>query len=99
MAEARTTTPSSLTVTLPDGSTREYAAGVTGLEIAESIAKSLAKAAVAIKVNGAVWDLSRPLDGDANVAIIRQTQIGVLNMQAFDYQRAFSRNTRRNRWK
>ncbi|MEC7029549.1 MAG: TGS domain-containing protein, partial [Pseudomonadota bacterium] len=41
-----------ITITLPDGATRTYETGVTGMEIAESIAKSLAKASVAVKVNG-----------------------------------------------
>jgi threonyl-tRNA synthetase len=57
-------------VTLPDGSERDYADGASPLDVAESISKSLAKKALAAKVNGEMWDLVRPLDGDANVAII-----------------------------
>ncbi|KJS25641.1 MAG: threonine--tRNA ligase [Hyphomonadaceae bacterium BRH_c29] len=57
-------------VTLPDGSERDYADGASPLDVAESISKSLAKKALAAKVNGELWDLVRPLDGDANVAII-----------------------------
>ncbi|PJB70349.1 MAG: threonine--tRNA ligase [Alphaproteobacteria bacterium CG_4_9_14_3_um_filter_47_13] len=62
----------SLTVTFPDGSVRSYERGITGLEIAESIAKSLAKAAVAIEVDGTEWDLSRPLHKDCTVNIIKR---------------------------
>ncbi len=57
-------------VTLPDGSEREYADGASPLDVAESISKSLAKKALAAKVNGEMWDLVRPLEGDAQVAII-----------------------------
>ena len=42
-------------ITLPDGSERQYAKAVTGLEIAESIGKSLARDAVAIRVNDKLW--------------------------------------------
>ena len=57
-------------VTLPDGSEREYADGASPLDVAESISKSLAKKALAAKVDGEMWDLVRPLEDDANVAII-----------------------------
>lgn len=60
-----------ITITLPDGATREYAAGVTGLEIAESIAKSLAKASIAVKVNGEQRDLCDPITQDSQFAIIK----------------------------
>ncbi|MEZ5999050.1 MAG: threonine--tRNA ligase [Hyphomonas sp.] len=57
-------------VTLPDGSEREYADGASPMDVAESISKSLAKKALAAKVDGEMWDLVRPLEGDAKVAII-----------------------------
>ncbi|MCB1532675.1 MAG: threonine--tRNA ligase [Alphaproteobacteria bacterium] len=57
-------------ITLPDGSARAFAAGVTGIEIAESIAKSLAKAAVAVKIDGVQRDLSDPITSDAALEII-----------------------------
>ncbi|MEZ5813972.1 MAG: threonine--tRNA ligase [Alphaproteobacteria bacterium] len=58
-------------ITLPDGASRSYAPGVTGLEIAESIAKSLAKASIAVKVNGAQRDLCDPIFEDAAFEIIK----------------------------
>jgi len=61
-----------LTMTFPDGSTRAYPKGVTGLAVAESIAKSLAKAAVAVEVNGKLWDLSRPIEADATINIVKR---------------------------
>ncbi len=57
-------------VTLPDGSEREYADGASPLDVAESISKSLAKKALAAKVDGELWDLVRPLEGNAEVAIV-----------------------------
>lgn len=60
-----------ITITLPDGATREYASGVTGLEIAESIAKSLAKASIAVTVNGEQRDLCDPITQDAQFSIIK----------------------------
>jgi threonyl-tRNA synthetase len=59
-----------ITITLPDGSERTYAAGTTGREIAESIGAGLARDALAIKVNGTVRDLGRPLTEDAEIAIL-----------------------------
>jgi threonyl-tRNA synthetase len=57
-------------ITLPDGSAREFEAVTRGVEIAESIGKGLAKAAVAIRVDGDLWDLSRDIENDAPVEII-----------------------------
>ncbi|QOS97300.1 threonine--tRNA ligase [Brevibacterium sp. JNUCC-42] len=57
-------------VTLPDGSVREYDAGVTIEDIAGSISTSLKKKAVAGKVNGKVVDLSTPIQEDTNVEIV-----------------------------
>jgi threonyl-tRNA synthetase len=61
-----------LQVTLPDGSQRKAAAGTTPRQIAEGIGPGLARAAVAARVNGQVWDLDRPLDSDATVAILTE---------------------------
>ena len=57
-------------IELPDGSVRRYDDAVTGAEIAAGIAKSLARDAVAIRVNGALWDLSRPIGEDAKIEIV-----------------------------
>jgi threonyl-tRNA synthetase len=59
-----------ITITLKDGSKREFAAGVTSSEIAASISKSLAKKAVAAKVNGKVVDLSLPIEKDVELDIL-----------------------------
>ncbi|MBH98579.1 MAG: threonine--tRNA ligase [Rhodospirillaceae bacterium] len=57
-------------ITLPDGSQKEFPEAVTGLAIAESIGPSLAKAAIAITVNGNQKDLSDPISEDSKVSII-----------------------------
>ncbi len=57
-------------VTLPDGSRRELAAGATGADLAASIGPGLARAALAIKVDGTLRDLASPLPDQATVSII-----------------------------
>jgi len=57
-------------ITLPDGSTRTFDDPVTGVEIAASIGPGLAKAALAISVNGELRDLNRPIETNAAVSII-----------------------------
>jgi len=57
-------------ITLPDGSERQYDAATSGADIAASIGEGLARAAVAVRVDGDLWDLNREIDADADVAII-----------------------------
>jgi threonyl-tRNA synthetase len=59
-----------LTITLPDGSTREFDGPITGFQLAESIGAGLAKAALAVKVDGAQRDLDQPIERDASVSIL-----------------------------
>ncbi len=57
-------------IKLPDGSILDMESGVNGFDIAAKISSSLAKAAVAITVNGTTQDLSTPITADATVTII-----------------------------
>ncbi|OQO68546.1 threonine--tRNA ligase [Enterococcus faecium] len=57
-------------ITFPDGAVKEFEAGTTTLAIAESISKSLAKKALAGKVNGKLIDLTRPIEEDASIEIV-----------------------------
>lgn len=59
-----------ITVTLPDALRREYEAGVTVADVAQSIGAGLAKAALCGKVDGKLVDLSYKLEKDASVAIV-----------------------------
>ena len=57
-------------ISLPDGSVRQYDAATSGAEIAASIGKGLARDAVAIRVDGELYDLTRDIDADATVEIV-----------------------------
>ena len=59
-----------LNITLPDGSVRQFENPTSGRDIAASIGSGLAKAALAVRVDGVERDLSDPITADANVAII-----------------------------
>jgi threonyl-tRNA synthetase len=66
------------TITLPDGSEKQFDAATRGADIAESIGKSLARDAVAIRVDGELWDLTRDIENDAGVEIVtRDSDDGV----------------------
>lgn len=59
-----------MTITLPDGSSRQFPDGATGMDIAESISSGLARNALAVEVNGEVRDLHRPVEDEAKVSIL-----------------------------
>ena len=56
-------------ITFPDGSSRQFEAGVTPLQVAESISPRLAEETFAATVNGERWDVQRPIEGDATVRL------------------------------
>ena len=58
-------------ITFPDGGVREYAEGVTPLQVAESISPRFAADVLAAKVNGEDWDISRPIAGDAAIELFK----------------------------
>lgn len=60
---------SQISLTFPDGNSRDYDTGVTPAEVAASIASSLAKKAISAQVNGEHWDLQWPITQDAQIAI------------------------------
>lgn len=57
-------------VTLPDGSVREYPKGTTSMQVALSISEGLARNVLSAKVNGEVWDASRPLNSDCTLSLL-----------------------------
>jgi len=67
-------------ITLPDGSVRTEPAGTTARAVAESIGPRLARAAVAARVNGEVWDLSRPLSEDTTLEILTDQDPAALDV-------------------
>ena len=73
-----------VTVTLPDGSTRSYDAPVSGTEIAASIGPGLAKAALAIRLDGVLRDLATIVDRDAKVEIVTAKDADALELLRHD---------------
>ncbi|MCD6069280.1 MAG: threonyl-tRNA synthetase [Bacteroidetes bacterium] len=59
-----------INITLPDGSVRQYPKGTTSLQIAQSISEGLARNVLAAKVNGEVWDATRPVNNDATLQLL-----------------------------
>lgn len=57
-------------LTLPDGRIRRYDGALNGGEVASDIGSGLAKAALAVRVNGDLWDLSRELEEDAEISVV-----------------------------
>ena len=60
---------SRISLTFPDGNSREYEAGVTAADVAASISDSLAKAAVSATLDGRHWDLAWPIDADGRIVL------------------------------
>ncbi len=60
---------SRISLTFPDGSSRDFEAGITPAEVAAGISKSLEKKAISARVNGRHWDLQWPIEDDAEIAI------------------------------
>ena len=58
-----------ISLTFPDGNSRDYAAGVTPADVAAGISNSLAKKAISATVNGAHWDMQWPIEDNASIAI------------------------------
>src|SRR5258708_15139555 len=73
-----------VTITLPDGATRTYAGSVNGAEIAASIGPGLAKAAIVMRVDGELKDLSAPIDSDAKIAIVTRDSPEALEVLRHD---------------
>jgi threonyl-tRNA synthetase len=71
-------------ITLPDGSIRRFEGAVTGTEIAAAIGPGLARAALAMKVDGKPMDLSRRLDSDAAVVFVTRKDEAALGMIRHD---------------
>ncbi|GAB4067449.1 threonine--tRNA ligase [Ancylobacter sonchi] len=71
-------------LTFPDGAVREYAAGTTGAEVAASIAKSLAKKSLAMKLDGVLTDLSDPIAADAKFELVTRESPDALELIRHD---------------
>ena len=73
-----------ITITFPDGNSKTCKSGVNGFEIAEGISKSLAKESIAIKINGEVLDLTRKIESDSKIQIIKKSDEEALDIIRHD---------------
>lgn len=71
-------------IKMPDNSTRPYTSGITGMEIANDISKSLAKASIAIKLDGELSDLSLPIEKDISIEIVKRDHDDALELIRHD---------------
>jgi threonyl-tRNA synthetase len=73
-------------ISLPDGSVREVEAGATPADVAAAIGPGLAKAALAARVNGELRDITRPFEGDAELALVTsRDEADALELARHDY--------------
>jgi threonyl-tRNA synthetase len=75
---------SNITITFPDGKTREVDKGISGLELAEKISKSLAKESIAFKANGEIQDLTRIIDQNITIEILKKDSAEALDIIRHD---------------
>ena len=73
-----------ITLTFPDGARRQYAPGITGLEIAKGISPSLAKRTVAMALDGALADLSDKIERDAKIEFVSRDDPRALELIRHD---------------
>lgn len=59
-----------INITFPDGAVRQYEPGVTALDIAKSISEGLARKVLSAKINGEIWDATRPISSDASLQLL-----------------------------
>ncbi len=71
-------------LTLPDGSVRDYRAPVTGAAVAADIGPGLAKAALAARIDGEMWDLNREIPGDCDFSIVTARDEDALELLRHD---------------
>ncbi|MES2491077.1 MAG: threonine--tRNA ligase [Pseudomonadota bacterium] len=71
-------------ITFPDGNIKSFDAPISGLAIAQGISPGLAKKAAVIQVNGELWDLTRPIDRDATIAIVTRDKPEALEVIRHD---------------
>jgi threonyl-tRNA synthetase len=73
-----------VTITFPDGKTKQVAAGTTGLDVAKAISPSLAKRTVAMQLDGVLSDLNDPISKDAKINFVARTDAAALELIRHD---------------
>lgn len=79
-----------ITVRFPDGSHREFPKDITGWEVAKTLSVSLAKEAVAVRIDEQLWDLTRPLEKDVTFEIIKRPSDEGLDILRHDAAHVFA---------
>ena len=74
----------SIEISFPDGNKKSFDMPVTGLEIAQGISPGLAKKAIIVKLDGAQWDLTRPIENNAAIEIVTRDQPEALEVLRHD---------------
>src|SRR3990167_11193306 len=77
-------------IRLSDGSHREFPKGITGWEIAKTLSTSLAKEAVAVRVGEELWDLTRPIETDTQIEVIKRLSDVGLDILRHDAAHVFA---------
>ena len=73
-----------ITITFPDGNSREVKKGISGFEVAEQISKSLSKEAIAFKANGEILDLTRTIENNSEIQILKKDSDDALDIIRHD---------------
>ena len=73
-----------ITITFPDGNKKEVDKGISGLDLASQISKSLAKESVAVKINDEIKDINLPINTDVSVAILKKDSEEALELIRHD---------------
>ncbi len=71
-------------ITFPDGNTKEFNIGITGYQIADSISQSLAKQAIAVTLDGSIYDLSYPINKNTSISILKRSSEDALELIRHD---------------
>ncbi|MES2884129.1 MAG: threonine--tRNA ligase [Pseudomonadota bacterium] len=74
----------SIQITFPDGAVKPFDSGITALAIAQGISPGLAKKCVVAKVNGQLWDLSRPITADSKLELVTRDKPEALEVIRHD---------------
>lgn len=83
-----------INIRFPDGSQREFPKGITGWEIAKTLSTSLAKESVAVRVGEEFWDLTRPIEKDSTLEVIKRTSDAGLNVLRHDAAHVFAESVK-----
>lgn len=68
-----------INITLPDGSVKQFEAGVTAMDVAMSISEGLARKVLAAEVDNQVWDATRPINNDASLKLLTWGDEGAIS--------------------